>query len=111
MASRKSRSKPSAAYYPVVVSVEVVGPTSLLAGFDNGVKRRVNLKPLLHGPVFVPLHRPAYFRKARACPDAATVVWPNGADIAPETLYEMPEEKPVRRRAPLAKRKARTPRR
>jgi len=56
------------------------------------VERRVNLKPLLRGPVFEPLLRPSYFRKARASRDAGTVVWPNGADIAPETLYEMPEE-------------------
>ena len=37
---------------------------------------------------FVPLHDPAYFRKARASKTAGTVVWPNGADIAPETLHE-----------------------
>jgi len=100
-------------YLPEVISVRVVGPTSLVVGFDDGTRRRVNLKPLLEGPVFVPLHRPAYFRKARASRAAGTVVWPNGADIAPETLYEMPEEvvrrrrtekKTARRRAPARRR-------
>ncbi|HEX5011210.1 MAG TPA: DUF2442 domain-containing protein [Planctomycetota bacterium] len=74
------------------MSARVVGPTSLIVVFDDGTRRRVNLEPLLRGPVFEPLHRPAYFRKARADSDSGTVVWPNGADIAPETLYEMPEE-------------------
>jgi hypothetical protein len=86
-------------YLPEVISVRVVGPASLIVGFDDGTRRRVNLKPLLQGRVFVPLHRPAYFRKARASRAAGTVVWPNGADIAPETLYEMPEEV-VRARRP-----------
>ena len=79
-------------YLPEVIDAEVVGPTSLVVTFDDGTRRRVNLEPLLVGPVFAPLHDPAYFRKARASKAAGTVVWPNGADIAPETLYEMPEE-------------------
>jgi hypothetical protein len=48
---------------------------------------------LLRGPVFEPLLDPAYFAKATVDPIGETVVWPNGADIAPETLYEMPEER------------------
>ncbi|NCP15835.1 DUF2442 domain-containing protein, partial [bacterium] len=34
-----------------------------------------------------------YFAQARLDPDTHTVCWPNGADFAPEFLYEMePEE-------------------
>jgi hypothetical protein len=97
-------------YLPEVIRARVVGPTSLLLTFDDGTRKRVNVGPLLRGPVFVPLHRPAYFRKARASSAAGTVVWPNGADIAPETLYELPEERPIPRhrsspRKPAARRR------
>ena len=77
---------------PRVVYVSVCGPTSLDLSFADGVRKRVNVGPLLKGRVFEPLLDPAYFRKAAVDPIGATVVWPNGADIAPETLYELPEE-------------------
>ena len=86
-------------YLPEVTHARVVGPTSLLLTFDDGTRKRVNVGHLLKGPVFVPLRRPAYFRKARASRAAGTVVWPNGADIAPETLYDLPEELVPERRA------------
>lgn len=54
--------------------------------FNDGTAAIVDFESWLSGPVFEPLKRVAYFRKFFV--DGGTVTWPNGADIAPETLYE-----------------------
>jgi len=54
--------------------------------FNDGTAASVDFESWLSGPVFEPLKRLAYFRKFFV--DGGTVAWPNGADIAPETLYE-----------------------
>jgi hypothetical protein len=56
--------------------------------FDDGTAADVDLAYLLeYGGVFEPLRAPDYFRRLRADHEAGTIVWPNDADIAPETLY------------------------
>ncbi len=91
---------------PQVVFVRACGPTSLDLVFADGTRKRVNIGRLLEGPAFKPLRSPAYFRKAALDPIGATVVWPNGADLAPETLYAMEPEPPE-----LASRRKPAPRR
>ena len=78
---------------PRVVSVEVCGSFSVELEFDDGVSKQVDLSPLLNGPVFEPLKDPAEFARVRLDADAGTIVWPNQADIAPETLYLLPDER------------------
>jgi len=41
----------------------------------------------LHGPVFEPLRDRALFRQVSIHPDFDTLVWPTGADLAPEFLH------------------------
>jgi hypothetical protein len=53
--------------------------------FSDGVEGEVDLSDALWGEVFEPLRDPAYF--ARFVVDD-TLVWPNGADFAPEFLHE-----------------------
>jgi Protein of unknown function (DUF2442) len=56
--------------------------------FEDSTSADVDLSYLLdYGGIFEPLRDPEYFRQLRADPDAGTIVWPNEADIAPETLY------------------------
>jgi hypothetical protein len=54
--------------------------------FDDGVQGTVDFADWLVGPVFEPLKDRDYC--ARFCLEGGTVAWPNGADIAPETLHE-----------------------
>ncbi len=58
--------------------------------FDDGLEGEVDLSVYLQrGPVFSPLAEPSYFRRFSL--EGGTVAWPNGADIAPERLYELTE--------------------
>jgi len=56
--------------------------------FNDGAEGEVDLKDELDGEVFEPLKRIEEFRRFRVDPDLQTVVWENGADMAPEFLYE-----------------------
>ncbi|HSR53794.1 MAG TPA: DUF2442 domain-containing protein [Acidobacteriota bacterium] len=70
--------------------VEVRGPHVLHVEFDDGVEKTVDLSPLLTGPMFEPLRDPQKFAEVKIDPEWKTVVWPSGADIAPEALYDLP---------------------
>jgi len=71
---------------PSVVTAEHRGGFQIHLTFNDGVEGTVDFRQWLEGPVFEPLRDSAYFR--RFFLDGGTVVWPNGADIAPETLYD-----------------------
>jgi hypothetical protein len=73
-------------FLPAVIRAEHRGGFRLHLTFNDSLEGVVDFEPWLDGPVFEPLRKPAYFR--RFFLDGGTVVWPNGADIAPETLYE-----------------------
>jgi hypothetical protein len=57
--------------------------------FTDGVVKDVNLQAELHGEIFEPLRNPELFKQARVSEETRTVEWPNGADFAPEFLYEI----------------------
>jgi hypothetical protein len=56
--------------------------------FNDGSEGIVDLSDCLDGEVFEPLKEPANFKAFRVDPDLQTIVWENGADMAPEFLYE-----------------------
>lgn len=55
--------------------------------FDDGMRAVVDFSEFLNrGPVFEELKDQRVFRRAYI--EGGTIAWPNGADVAPETLYE-----------------------
>lgn len=61
----------------------------LFLRFNNGVAGEVDLRDELEGDVFEALKDPAQFATACQHPIMRTVVWSNGADLAPEFLLEL----------------------
>lgn len=68
-----------------VVDVEYRGGYVLLCTFNNGEKKTVDMSPLLKYPAFEELKDENKFVQFGL---DGTVFWVNGADIAPEYLYE-----------------------
>jgi len=71
-----------------IVEAEYVGDYRIWLRFDDGVEGEVDLAGDLAGPVFQPLRNPLTFRQFRLHPELRTLVWPNGADFAPEFLRD-----------------------
>ncbi len=71
---------------PIVVHAEYQGDFRIRVVFNDDVDAVVDFSDWLSGPVFEPLKDPEYF--SRFFIDGGTIAWPNGADIAPETLHE-----------------------
>jgi len=71
---------------PHVVHAKYEGAYTLHLEFADGVESTVDFTPWLDGPIFEPLRDTEYFQ--RFFLDGGTVAWPNGADVAPETLHE-----------------------
>jgi len=72
----------------------------LWVAFDDGTDAEVDLEGVLDGPVFEPLRDLNTFKKVAVDPELETVVWPNGADFAPEFLKELHEvQKQPKRKA------------
>jgi hypothetical protein len=70
-----------------VTKIEYRSDYSYLVVFDDNTRAVIDFADYLErGPVFAPLRDPEFFRQARI--EGGTIAWPNGADIAPETLYE-----------------------
>ena len=69
-----------------VIEVKAGGDYRLELTFENGAKRRFDMRPLLDRKPFVRIRLPSLFIMARI--EHGTVVWPGGVDIAPETLWE-----------------------
>jgi hypothetical protein len=72
-----------------VLEVQVVRGFIVRIEFSEETVKVVDVKPLPTGPVFEPVNDPDFFARVAIDLLAQTVVWPNGADLAPEALYEL----------------------
>lgn len=79
-----------------VTRVEVVGHHRLRLGFEDGLEGELDFAGRDWHGVFEPLSDPSYFRRVELDPELGTIVWPNGADIAPETLHNRVSGKSIR---------------
>ena len=81
-----------------VMSVTVLTDAQLEVTFVDGTSGKVDMGAFLssskiQGTVFEPLRDPSAFAEARVVMGA--VQWPNGADLAPDAMYDAIQESGV----------------
>jgi hypothetical protein len=73
---------------PRIVEAHYVTGFKIWIRFSDGAEGDVDLSHELVGPIFEPLRNVEEFRRFSLHPELRTLVWPNGADLAPEFLRE-----------------------
>lgn len=71
---------------PGIVDAHYVSNFTVWLRFSDGVEGEVDLRSYLDGPMFEVLRNPEEFKRVSLHPELRTIVWPNGADLAPEFL-------------------------
>lgn len=72
-----------------VKKVEYLDDYEVRIIFNDGTVKEVDLKKELYGEMFEPLKDLNLFKKVKVNKDTNTIEWENGADFAPEFLYEI----------------------
>ena len=72
---------------PDITSVVVVRHGVLRLTFADGLSGEVDVLDHIWGPVFEEVRTEQGFAQVVVDDEAGTVVWPGGADLAPDTLY------------------------
>jgi hypothetical protein len=73
---------------PRVVEVKPLDGFHLWVCFQDGIVGTIELVNESWRPMFKPLKNPDLFFQASVNTELETVTWPNGADLAPEFLYQ-----------------------
>ena len=71
-----------------VTDVKYVRDYVIWVKFNDGIDGEVDLSAELEGEVFGPLKDKTLFQTVKVDPLLQTIVWDNGADLAPEFLYD-----------------------
>ena len=70
-----------------VQAVRALDDYRLNVRFDDGIEGEIALGDRLFGPVFEPLRDPVVFGQV-IVEDFGAIAWPNGADLAPDAIYD-----------------------
>lgn len=73
---------------PKLESAEYLDGYRLKITFSDGASGVIDLTDELWGEVFAPLKDLETFKSFRVDDELSTIVWPTGADLAPEYLYQ-----------------------
>ena len=73
---------------PDITEAAVVRHGVLALTFADGLRGEVDVLDRMHGPVFESARSQEGFAQVAVDRETGTVVWPGGADLAPDTLYE-----------------------
>ena len=73
-------------YLPSVIEAKYREDFVIDLTFDDGTQAAVDFSVWLDGGIFEHLKKKSEFKKFFL--EGSTVAWPNGADVAPETLYQ-----------------------
>jgi hypothetical protein len=70
-----------------ITNAHYVDDYKIEVSFNNGRKGVADLGGALKGPVFESLKNKSEFSSFKVDKELETIVWPNGADLAPEYIY------------------------
>jgi uncharacterized protein DUF2442 len=73
---------------PDITAVAVVNHGTLKLTFADGLSAEVDVLDRMRGPAFEGARTAEGFARVAVDRETGTVVWPGGADLAPDTLYE-----------------------
>lgn len=70
-----------------VIEVKIVREYIVELVFDDLTRGKIDLRPFLGKGIFKDLLDKKVFNQIKVDVELGTICWPNGADIAPDTLY------------------------
>lgn len=73
---------------PDITDVAVLSHGTLHLTFADGRRSDLDVLERMRGPVFDDARTERGFAMVSVDPESGTIVWPGGADLAPDTLYE-----------------------
>ncbi len=75
--------------FPGLIEAKYLSDYKVFLRFNNGTSGEVDLGAELYGELFLPLKNLDNFKNFAIDPEFRTLVWSNGADIAPEYLHDL----------------------